>query len=124
MLLLDYHEDRSIRASLDRTEDVDLQEINTLNMDGTESIQTKEAKVHIDTLSSFKGFGGGTYKMTVVKEMTMTDDFLKMPLEDRKCETETFEECRTRKLTRECNCVPFEVFGVQVEVKYECNVLK
>ena len=91
MLLLDYHEDRSIRASLDRTEDVDLQEINTLNMDGTESIQTKEAKVHIDTLSSFKGFGGGTYKMTVVKEMTMTDDFLKMILEGI--------SCRSRKIT-------------------------
>ena len=43
MLLLDYSEDRSIYVSLDQTEDVDLQEINTLNMDGTESIQTKDS---------------------------------------------------------------------------------
>ena len=32
-------------------------------MDDTEIIQNTEAKVHIDTLSSFKGFGGRIYKI-------------------------------------------------------------
>ena len=117
MLLLDYNEDRSINASLDTTEGVDFGKIKTLSMDDTESLQNKEAKVHIDTLSSFKGFGGGTYKMTAVKKMTVTDDFLKMPLEDRKCKIEPYEDCRTRKLLIQCNCVPSEVSGFQVRTQ-------
>ena len=118
MLLLDYNEDRSTYGSLDQTEEVDSTEMNTLNMD---SLETKEAKVHIDTLSSFKGFGGGTYKMTAVKKMTATDDFLNMPLENRKCEVEPYEECRKRRLLQQCNCVPFQVLGVQVGLQVETN---
>ena len=114
MLLLDYNEDRSINASLDTTEDVDFGKIKTLSMDDTESLQNKEAKVHIDTLSSFKGFGGGTYKITVVKKMVVTDDFLKMPVENRKCEIKPYEECRRRRLLKHCICVSFQALGVQV----------
>ena len=122
MLLLDYHEDRSIYASLDRTEDVEFGIIDTLNMDETESRQAKEAKVHIDTLSSFKGFSGGTYKMTAVKRITVTDDFLKMPWEDRKCNVELLEDCRTRKLLEECSCAPWNVImGVQVGVQFSSS---
>ena len=122
MLLLDYHEDRSIYASPDCTEHMDFGNIDTLNMDETERRQTKEAKIHIDTLSSFKGFGGGTYKMTAVKRMTVTDDFLKMPWEDRKCNVEVLEACRTRKLLGECRCVPWNVSkGVQVGAQFSSN---
>ena len=118
MLLLDYNEDRSINASLDQTEEVDPTEMNTLNMDVTDSLQTEEANVHINTLSSFKGFGGGTYKMTAVKKMTVSDDFLKMTPEDRKCNVEPYEDCRTRKLLEQCNCVPSDVLGIQVDVQF------
>ena len=106
-LLLDYSEDRSIYASLDQTEDDDSTEINTLDLDGAESLQTKEAKIHINTLSSFKRFGGGTYKMTAAKKISVTDHFLSMPLDDRKCEIESYEVCRTRKLIEKCKCVPY-----------------
>ena len=116
MLLLDYNEDRSTFASLDQTEEVDSVKIKTLNMDNTDSRRTKEAKVHIDTLSSFKGFGGGTYKMTAVKKMTVADDFLNLPLESRKCEIEPYEECQRRKLLNKCSCAPSHVPGFQVRV--------
>ena len=52
--------------------------------------------------------------MTVVKRMTAKKDFLKMPLKERKCKVELYEDCRTRKLLEECNCVPWEVPGYQV----------
>ena len=52
--------------------------------------------------------------MTVVKRMTAKDDFLKMSLKDRNCEVELYEDCKTRKLFEECNCVPREVSGFQV----------
>ena len=123
MLLLDYNEDRSIYAS--NPTDVSFMQsmlgilgisrhTDSLSMDGSASIQRKEAKVHIDTLSSFKGFGGGAYKMTAVKKMTSTDAFLNMAPEVKKCEVESYEQCRTRRLSEECSCVHSTIATDQV----------
>ena len=121
MLLLDYNEDRSLHTSLNENEDVTSSK-DTLNFDtAIESIQGVSAKVQINTLSPYVGYrsgnpnGGGKYMMTDVKRMSAKEDFLKMSLEDRKCEVELYEDCRTRKLLEECNCVPWEVQGYQVE---------
>ena len=54
--------------------------------------------------------------MSVVKRMTAKKDFLKMKLEDRKCEVELYEDCRTRRLLEECNCVPWELSRFQVDI--------
>ena len=128
MLLLDYNEDRSIYApnptDLSFMQSIAMLGIlgisrsrhtDSLSMDGSVSIQRKEAKVHIETLSSFKGFGGGTYKMTVVKKMTSTDAFLNMAPEVKKCEVESFEQCRTQRLSSECNCVHSAIASDQVK---------
>ena len=113
-LLLDYNEDRSLQGFSNK-KDTALSSNRTLNF-GTaiESIQGSSAKVQIDTLSQYTGFGGGIYKMTDVKRMTVKNDFLKMELKDRNCEVELYEDCRTRKLLEECNCVPWEVPGFEV----------
>ena len=114
MLLLDYNEDRSLQK-LSTKDKVEESSGTTLNF-GTavESIQGLHAKVHISTLSPYIGFGGGIYKMSVVKRMTAKEDFLSMPLEDRQCEVELYEDCRTRKLFEECKCVPWELQSPQV----------
>ena len=52
--------------------------------------------------------------MSVVKRMTAKEDFLQMPLKERNCEVELYEDCRTMKLMQECNCVPWELSGYQV----------
>ena len=78
------------------------------------SLQGSSAKLQIDTLSPYIGFGGGIYKMTAVKRMTAKEDFLKMPLEDRNCEVELYEDCRNKKLIKECDCMPWETCGFQV----------
>ena len=119
MLLLDYNEDRSIFAPkplslLDFMKTTICSRLNQLNMDTAADVQEKEAKVHIGTLSSFRGFGGGTYKISVVKKMTTTDDFLNMALKDRKCEVMSYEECRNQKLLEECNCDPSATIRNQV----------
>ena len=123
MLLLDYNEDRSIYASKANASTQYIQgmiakkinsKINRLNMDDAVDIQRKEAKVHIDTLSSFRGFGSGTYKISDVKKMTTTDDFLNMPIEDRKCEVMPNEECQNQKLQEECNYDLWAVIHDQV----------
>ena len=114
MLLLDYNEDRSFqRASI--KDKVGESSGNTLNFDtAVESIHGVHAKVQINTLSPFVGFGGGVYKMSVVKRMTAKDDFLKMPSEERHCDVELYEDCRTRKLVEECKCTQWEFPSHQV----------
>ena len=115
MFLLDYNEDRSIQISSNLTEN-DQHSKSTFDF-GTaaESVQSAMAKVHIDTLSPSVSFGEGIYSMSVIKRMSATDDFLEMPLEERNCEVELYEDCRTRKLFKHCNCVPWEMSGFQVQ---------
>ena len=92
--------------------------VKTVNFAPDEDINEREVKVEIGTLTPFKGFRVGTCKMTAVKRMTAKPDFLKMSLEERNCEVELYEDCRTRKLLEECGCVPWEVQGVKVRSPY------
>ena len=117
MLLLDYNDDLSLHVTPYDEHRGRLSK-ETLNFDrAVESVQRENAKIQINTLSPYIGFGGGIYKMTDVKRMTTKEDFLKMELKDRKCEVELYEDCRTRKLFEKCNCVPWELHkqGFQVE---------
>ena len=100
--------------SFDNVDSIDSQTTTTFNLDAIESLQMKEARIQIDTLSSDKDFGEGTYKMSDVKKMTAKSDFFEMPMKDKRCQVEHFEECRTRALLEECNCVPLEFRGIQV----------
>ena len=59
MLLLDYNEDRSLQVSSDN-EEVVKSSNRILNFNtAVESIQGVSAKIQINTLSPFVGFGGG-----------------------------------------------------------------
>ena len=114
MLLLDYNEDRSMQTSSNKRSVSKLAD-KALNFDtSVESLQGVSAKIQINTLSPYTGFGGGIYTMTVVKKISAKEDFLGMSSTDRHCEIETFEECRTRKLIQECDCLPWEVPRYQV----------
>ena len=59
--------------------------------------------------------------MSVVKRMSAKEDFLQMELKDRKCYRELFEDCRTKRLLEECNCVPWEFPGFQVVMRILIN---
>ena len=114
MLLLDYNEERSLQTPAEEDKEEESSK-EVLNFDtAVESIQGLSAKVHINTLSPYVGFGGGLYTMTVVKRMNAKEDFLSMSMKDRNCEVELREDCRTRKLLENCQCVPWEVAGYQV----------
>ena len=120
VLLLDYHEDLSMHYSFENEDDIDLIIRNNLNFDAEESRQKKEAKIQINTLASDKDFGEGTYKMSAVKQMTAKSAFLKMPMEDRKCQVEPFEECKTKALLTECRCTPLEMSKIMVRKNCRC----
>ena len=116
MLLLDYNEDRSLQTTTTtKKEDMKSLAATKLNL-GTAvtSLHGIAAKVHIHTLSPYVGFGGGRYKMTAVKRMTATSDFLEMAFEDRKCELELYDNCKAKRLLDNCGCVPWEVPHKQV----------
>ena len=115
MLLLDYNEERSLQVCSNKNDNVKLSN-KTLNFDtAVESIQSSSAKIQINTLSPSVNFGGGVFLLAIVKRITATADFLEMPLKDRNCEVELYEDCRTRKLFRHCNCVPWEISSFQVQ---------
>ena len=117
MILLDFNDDHSLQAISNLTKAATSSN-RTIDFDtAVESLQGSSAKIQINTLSPYVGFGGGSYQMSVVKKMTASDDFLKMPLKDRSCEVELYEDCRTRKLFEECNCVPWELSKFQVKLR-------
>ena len=116
-MLLDLNGDRSVQTSSKKTKENDDLEFSRkiLNFDtSVEGLQATSSKVQINTLSPYIHVGGGTFTMTLVKKMTGKPDFLDMPPEKRECEVELYDDCRTRKLIRECNCVPWELPGFQV----------
>ena len=120
MFVLDYNEDRSLQISSEEVKVADDVRVRvskgTMNFDAAaQSLQGVSSKVHIGTLSPYTHFGGGVYTMTAVKRMSSKDAFLEMPLEQRNCEVELYEDCRTRKLLGKCNCVPWELPGYQVK---------
>ena len=118
MLLLDYNEDRSMQVpSLAKEDNMIFPKTKMHLGTAAGSLQGMAAKVHVHTLSPYVGFGGGRYKMTVVKRMKAKRDFLGMAYEDRNCEVELYENCRTRKLIAKCGCVPWEIPKKQVHEK-------
>ena len=115
MLVLDYNEDRSLQISSEEDKIADVR-ISKETMGFDDEVQSLQAKVHLGTLSPYTHFGGGIYTMTVVKRMRTTDAFLEMPLAQRNCKVEFYEDCRTTNLLGKCNCVPWEMPGSQVEI--------
>ena len=57
-------------------------------------------KLHIDTLSSFYGFNPGSYVMTVVKNISASDNFLSLADNKKKCMDNVYEECKNKRLLR------------------------
>ena len=87
--------------------------VNIVNL-MTRADKKNSGKIHIKTLSSFKAFGSGSYRMTSVKKLKGTGDFLAMSSVDKKCSLEDYEECRRRSLFESCQCVPWELGYIQV----------
>ena len=117
MLLLDYNEDRSVQVTTNTSSAVKSPN-RMLNFGiALGNLQGVSAKVQINTLSPHVSYGGGVYMMSVVKRMTAKEDFLKMPLKDRKCEVELYEDCRTKMLIENCDCVPWEFPGYEVRIE-------
>ena len=58
--------------------------------------------------------GNGSYALSAVKEMRISDDFLSLGQDFTKCQVqEAYEDCTTRmfyaEIIKQCNCVPYSL---------------
>ena len=113
VLILDMNEDLFVAVDSPNNTMSENDPIN-FSMNSMTNPNQKSAEIHIKTLSSFKAFGSGSYKMTSVKKLRGTEDFLAMSQEEKKCNLEDYEECRRRSLFEKCQCVPWELGHIQV----------
>ena len=59
-------------------------------------------------------FGEGQYNLNNIKEISVTDSFLGLNKDTRKCQNiETYDDCKTRlheeHLRQECGCLPLSL---------------
>ena len=59
-------------------------------------------------------FGEGEYNLNSVKQMKVTESFLTLKKDDRKCQnTQDYEDCTTElyldTLMEQCQCLPFNL---------------
>ena len=69
----------------------------------------------IHLLEPLKLYGEGSYILSVVKEVKVTEDFMTLDEETRGCQmTEPYENCTTRvykeTVLEECGCIPFSIW--------------
>ena len=117
LLILDLNEDLTVKVDSPNnttSQNNSIEFSSNLMTDANKN----SGKIHINTLSSFKAFGSGSYRMTSVKKLKGTSDFFSMPYGDRKCNLEDYEECRRRSLFGKCQCVPWELGYIQVFKMY------
>ena len=70
------------------------------------------SKIFIQTLEPFTTYGPGSYRMSTLKKMTGTQNFMELPDHRKKCSADdNREECQNLRyldqVQRECKCVPW-----------------
>ena len=58
------------------------------------------AKIYIDTLSPYYGFNPGSYVLTNVKKITVTDKLIGLSMEQKQCMDDVYEKCIARNLLK------------------------
>ena len=113
LLILDLNDDLSVSVD-PQNKTMSLNNTDEFSSNLMTDSNQKSAKINIKTLSSFRAFGSGSYKMTSAKKLKGTEAFLGMPYGYRRCSIEDHRECRRRSLYEKCLCVPFELRHMQV----------
>ena len=125
-LIVDLNSERNIQAAKKTPKEIDFLK---MSLNKIPKNRDNGAKLYIHTLSPYTGYGKGSYKMTALKKMTGTTDFLGMSETDRKCQLEVYENCRLDAFYsagKDCQCVPWELpnlFQVRMPIltlEYAC----
>ena len=70
------------------------------------------ATIHLDRIGGYTKNKDGKYHMTALKKMTGTDAFMALSNSEKRCQADSYQDCRTRHffaaVEQECNCIPFK----------------
>ena len=72
--------------------------------------------IYIAALEPLKLYGEGTYTISTVKDIKVTDSFSGLNDDERKCQyRESFESCTTREfrtmVDKQCGCIPYALWN-------------
>jgi hypothetical protein len=98
--------DPSNRAVGITQENVKTQGQMTYTLEKTSQMESS-VRVYLNTLDRFSGYTAGSYAMSSLKKMMVTDNFMDLPDETKACQQETYEECHTQRYLKQCGCVPW-----------------
>ena len=112
LLLLDYNEERSSSTASNTKKNTKL--LKNIEIVPFSSREEYTAKIHLDFLEPYTGYGGGKYIMSAVKEMDTTRDFNTFTEDIKNCQNEqTIEQCAQEMLRMQeaslCNCSPIHL---------------
>ena len=75
------------------------------------------ATIHLDTLAGFNDNRPGKYYMSNLKKMTGTEAFMSLSDSEKRCQSESYADCKMGKifaeLQKKCKCVPWELVKFQ-----------
>ena len=110
LLFLDYNQERSISLRMTRASNNSSDRF--ISMEKARLNIGQEAKILIHTLKPYVGFGGGSFSMSSLKQMSPTENFLKLSPSTKGCASEDQQECLMKSYLKEklhsCQCIPWE----------------
>ena len=114
MLLIDVNSEKSIDITThdkDKDDETSVRDVY-LGQERTNNKNKDVASIHIGTLARYTGYGPGDYALTVIKQITGTENFLAWPEDKRKCALEKYEKCQMKgflEKSMKCGCSPFQL---------------
>ena len=100
----------------------DKHKIQNLVLGDTKTNQ-RAPRIHIETMTRFKDYNAGVFKMSSLKSTSGSERFLALPHNIRECDLEPYEDCYNRgvmeDVLKQCGCIPWFISPVQ-ESKVIC----
>ena len=75
----------------------------------------QEAKIYIDTLEPYTGYGNGRFTVSSVKQIYGTKQYYRVAVQRNACQNvESISECFEReystRIVQDCQCIPFDSY--------------
>ena len=84
---------------------------------GDTKTKQREPTIHIGTMTRFKDYNTGVFKMSALKTISGSESFKALPQNMRECDLELFEDCYNRgvmeDVQKQCGCIPWFFSPVQ-----------
>ncbi len=119
-LVLDYNEERQNYKIIEKNEPNLMKRFYRNNADVSIYLDTisllifQKVLFYFYILDPVGLFGEGQYNLNNIKEISVTDSFMELDKDFRKCQNvETYDSCQTRlyieNLRLKCGCIPFSL---------------